>query len=227
MEKILIVEDEQAIREMLKTTLSLAGFECIEAHNATQAYQLTIDERPNLILLDWMLPNNISGIDLCHRLKKEETLTHIPIIMLTAKGEENNKIQGLDAGADDYITKPFSTRELISRINAILRRTKQQEKTIQINNLSLDILAKRISIDQTILEIGPTEYRLLEFFMTHTDRAYTRSQLLDHIWGNNAYLEDRTIDVHIRRLRKILEPYNLQHYIQTVRGIGYRFSEKT
>lgn len=228
MEKILIIEDETAIREMLTTTLSLVGFECLEAQDAKQGYQLAIDRRPDLILLDWMLPNNLSGIELCHRLKKDEILSNIPIIMLTAKGEEDNKIQGLDAGADDYITKPFSTRELISRIKAVLRRTnQQQEKIININGLNIDILAKRICINETPLDIGPTEYRLLEFFITHAERAYTRSQLLDHIWGHNAYIEDRTIDVHILRLRKILEPHGLQHHIQTVRGIGYRFSTQT
>lgn len=228
MEKILIIEDETAIREMLTTTLSLVGFECLEAQDAKQGYQLAIDHRPDLILLDWMLPNNLSGIELCYRLKKDEILSNIPIIMLTAKGEEDNKIQGLDAGADDYITKPFSTRELISRIKAVLRRTnQQQEKIININGLNIDILAKRICINETPLDIGPTEYRLLEFFITHAERAYTRSQLLDHIWGHNAYIEDRTIDVHILRLRKILEPHGLQHHIQTVRGIGYRFSTQT
>lgn len=228
MEKILIIEDETAIREMLTTTLSLVGFECLEAQDAKQGYQLAIDHHPDLILLDWMLPNNLSGIELCHRLKKDEILSNIPIIMLTAKGEEDNKIQGLDAGADDYITKPFSTRELISRIKAVLRRTnQQQEKIININGLNIDILAKRICINETPLDIGPTEYRLLEFFITHAERAYTRSQLLDHIWGHNAYIEDRTIDVHILRLRKILEPHGLQHHIQTVRGIGYRFSTQT
>lgn len=228
MEKILIIEDETAIREMLTTTLSLVGFECLEAQDAKQGYQLAIDHRPDLILLDWMLPKNLSGIELCYRLKKDEILSNIPIIMLTAKGEEDNKIQGLDAGADDYITKPFSTRELISRIKAVLRRTnQQQEKIININGLNIDILAKRICINETPLDIGPTEYRLLEFFITHAERAYTRSQLLDHIWGHNAYIEDRTIDVHILRLRKILEPHGLQHHIQTVRGIGYRFSTQT
>ncbi|ELA09477.1 two component transcriptional regulator [Moraxella macacae 0408225] len=227
METILIVEDEIAIRDMLVTTLELSGFQCLEANDAEQAHRIVVDSRPALILLDWMLPNGISGIDFCRRLKKDNALSEIPIIMLTAKGEEDNKIQGLDAGADDYITKPFSTKELISRIKAVLRRSGSalNENLININGLCLDKISRRVKINDTTIEIGPTEYRLLAFFMSHSERAYTRSQLLDHVWGGNVYVEDRTIDVHIRRLRKILEPYGFDGYIQTVRGTGYRFSQ--
>lgn len=227
METILIVEDEIAIRDMLVTTLELAGFQCLEASDIQQAHQQTVDNRPALILLDWMLQNGASGIDFCRRLKKDDSLSEIPIIMLTAKGEEDNKIQGLDAGADDYITKPFSIRELISRIKAVLRRSAgvPNDKLININGLCLDKISQRVKINDTAIEIGPTEYRLLAFFMTHSERAYTRSQLLDHVWGGNVYVEDRTIDVHIRRLRKILEPYGFADYVQTVRGTGYRFSQ--
>ena len=229
METILVVEDEVAIRDMIVTALDLAGFHCLEAGDVSQAHHLVVDNRPSLIFLDWMLPNGVSSIDFCRRLKKDDTLNEIPIIMLTAKGEEDNKIQGLDAGADDYITKPFSTRELISRIKAVLRRSNAltSEKLININGLILDPVAQRVRAGDTFIDIGPTEYRLLAFFMTHTERAYTRSQLLDHVWGGNVYVEDRTIDVHIRRLRKILEPYGFQDYVQTVRGTGYRFSTQS
>lgn len=224
--KVLIVDDEEAIREMISVALELAGFEWIEVDNAQDAHAKVIDERPDILLLDWMLPGT-SGIELARRLKREETTKETPIIMLTAKTEEDNKIQGLDAGADDYITKPFSTRELVSRINAVLRRTHgDKNKTIMVDKLMLDPVSHRITADETPVEMGPTEYRLLEFFMTHQDRAYSRAQLLDHVWGGNVYVEDRTVDVHIRRLRKALSPHKYEHLVQTVRGTGYRFSSK-
>ena len=223
---ILIVDDEQAIREMIALTLDLADFSWIEADNGQTALELAIDQRPDLILLDWMLPN-ISGIELAQRLKKENATAEIPIIMLTAKSEESNKIRGLDAGSDDYITKPFSTRELISRINAVLRRSQgNNNKTIEVNGLTVDPVSQRVLSDNKTIEIGPTEYRLLAFFMSHQDRVYSRAQLLDQVWGGNVYIEDRTIDVHIRRLRKALAPHEVDHYVQTVRGSGYRFSIK-
>lgn len=224
-EKILIVDDEAAIREMIAIALELAGYDCIEAEDALQAHHLVVDERPALILLDWMLPG-MSGIELARRLKRDESTSEIPIIMLTARGEEDNKIQGLDAGADDYITKPFSTRELASRIKAVLRRSSSlnQEKAIEAEGLKLDPVSHRVTALDTPIEMGPTEYRLLAFFMSHPERAYTRTQMLDQVWGGNVYVEDRTIDVHIRRLRKALEPYNYDRFIQTVRGTGYRFS---
>lgn len=225
-ETILIVEDEPAIREMILTTLEMAGFDCLQAEDVSSAHRQVVDHRPGLILLDWMLPNGQSGIDFCRMLKKDELLSEIPVIMLTAKGEEDNKVQGLDAGADDYITKPFSTRELISRIKAVLRRSSalSGDKPIEAQGLSLDPVSQRVSADGNPVDIGPTEYRLLAFFMSHPERAYTRTQLLDQVWGGNVYVEDRTIDVHIRRLRKVLEPYNYAAFIQTVRGTGYRFS---
>ncbi|MBA55622.1 MAG: phosphate regulon transcriptional regulatory protein PhoB [Pseudomonadales bacterium] len=224
--KILIVDDEEAIREMISVSLELAGFQWIEAENGQVAHGMVVDERPDLVLLDWMLPG-VSGIELARRLKRDEATSEIPVIMLTAKSEEDNKIQGLDAGADDYITKPFSTRELISRINAVLRRTKgDQNKAILVEGLALDPISHRITADERPVEMGPTEYRLLEFFMTHQDRAYSRAQLLDQVWGGNVYVEDRTVDVHIRRLRKALAPHKYDHLVQTVRGTGYRFSTK-
>jgi two-component system phosphate regulon response regulator PhoB len=225
-QKILIVDDEDAIREMISVALELAGFSWVEADNAQSAHSLVVDDRPDLILLDWMLPG-VSGIELCRRLKRGALTQELPIIMLTAKADEDNKIQGLDAGADDYITKPFSTRELVSRVNAVLRRTQgDKTKSIQVNGLVLDPISHRITADEQPVEMGPTEYRLLEFFMTHQDRAYSRAQLLDQVWGGNVYVEDRTVDVHIRRLRKALTPFRYEHLVQTVRGTGYRFSSK-
>lgn len=226
--RILIVDDEIAIREMVATALEMAGFNCMEAENAQFAHEMIVDERPDLVLLDWMLPGT-SGIELARRLKREDATSEVPIIMLSAKSEEDNKIQGLDVGADDYVTKPFSTRELVSRINAVLRRTKsnQNEQTIQVNGLCLDPISHRITAGELPVEMGPTEYRLLKFFMTHQERAYSRAQLLDHVWGGNVYVEDRTVDVHIRRLRKALAPYKYDHLVQTVRGTGYRFSIKS
>ena len=186
-----------------------------------------MDRKPDLILLDWMLPGGTSGIELARRLKREELTSDIPIIMLTAKGEEDNKIQGLEVGADDYITKPFSPRELVARLKAVLRRAgpADAESPIEIGGLLLDPISHRVTIDGTPAEMGPTEYRLLQFFMTHQERAYTRGQLLDQVWGGNVYVEERTVDVHIRRLRKALgEAY--ENLVQTVRGTGYRFSTK-
>jgi two-component system phosphate regulon response regulator PhoB len=227
-ERILIVDDELPIREMLHTALDLAGYACLEAEDARQAHELVVNARPALVLLDWMLPGGVSGVELCRRLKRDESLSEIPVIMLTARGDEDNKVQGLDAGADDYMTKPFSTRELISRIRAVLRRSSalSGERVIDAGGLVLDPVSQRVSSGGQTVEIGPTEYRLLAFFMTHQDRAYTRAQMLDQVWGGNVYVEDRTIDVHIRRLRKVLEPSGHDRFIQTVRGTGYRFSTR-
>nr|WP_317200557.1 phosphate regulon transcriptional regulator PhoB [uncultured Psychrobacter sp.] len=225
-EQILIVEDELAIREMVVMTLESAGFESLQAADAFEAYQQVVDHRPALILLDWMLPGDKSGIDFCRMLKSDELLREIPVIMLTAKGEEDNKVHGLDAGADDYMTKPFSTRELISRIKAVLRRSSalSSDTPITIGALRLDNQSQRVSANGQFIDIGPTEYRLLAFFMSRPERAYTRSQLLDQVWGGNVYIEERTVDVHIRRLRKLLRPYGCDTLIQTVRGTGYRMS---
>lgn len=226
--KILIIDDEPAIREMVAIALEMADFDVLEAEDAQSGHSLIVDQRPDLVLLDWMLPS-VSGIELARRLKRDDTTAEIPIVMLTAKSEEDNKIQGLDGGADDYITKPFSTRELISRIKAVLRRSSAiaAEKAIEIDGLCLDPVSHRITANEFPVEMGPTEYRLLEFFMSHQERAYSRTQLLDQVWGANVYVEDRTIDVHIRRLRKALEPFGFDRFIQTVRGTGYRFSTKT
>lgn len=227
-QKILIVDDEPAIREMVAVALELADFDVLEAESAQQGHEIVVDQRPDLVLLDWMLPS-VSGIELARRLKRDDLTAEVPIIMLTAKSEEDNKIQGLDVGADDYVTKPFSTRELISRIRAVLRRSASiaAEKAIDVDGLCLDPVSHRITANQEPVDMGPTEYRLLEFFMSHQERAYSRTQLLDQVWGANVYVEDRTIDVHIRRLRKALEPHGFDRFIQTVRGTGYRFSTKT
>lgn len=226
--KILIIDDEPAIREMVAVALEMADFEVLEAENAQIGHSLIVDQRPDLVLLDWMLPQ-VSGIELARRLKRDDSTADVPIIMLTAKSEEDNKLQGLEGGADDYITKPFSTRELIARIRAVLRRTSAAaaEKAIQVEGLCLDPVSHRITANDAPVDMGPTEYRLLEFFMSHQERAYSRTQLLDQVWGANVYVEDRTIDVHIRRLRKALEPFGFDRFIQTVRGTGYRFSTKT
>ncbi|GHB00800.1 phosphate regulon transcriptional regulator PhoB [Modicisalibacter luteus] len=223
---VLIVDDEASIREMIAVALEMADYRVLEADNAQAAHAMVVDEKPDLLLLDWMMPGT-SGIELARRLKREETTAELPIIMLTAKGEEDNKIQGLEAGADDYITKPFSPRELVARLKAVLRRTTPRgiEEAVEVDGLLLDPASHRVSSHGQALEIGPTEYRLLQFFMTHQERAYTRGQLLDQVWGGNVYVEERTVDVHIRRLRKALgDPH--QQLIQTVRGTGYRFSAR-
>ncbi|HZJ95368.1 MAG TPA: phosphate regulon transcriptional regulator PhoB [Thiopseudomonas sp.] len=223
---VLIVDDEAPIREMLSVALQMAGYQCLEAANAQTAHELIVDHQPDIILLDWMMPE-VSGIELARRLKREPTTAEIPIIMLTARGEEDNKIQGLEAGADDYMTKPFSPRELIARLKAVLRRTATAgiDEAIEVQGLRLDPVSQRVSSNGTPLEMGPTEFRLLQFFMAHPERAYTRGQLLDQVWGGNVYVEERTVDVHIRRLRLTLGEKH-RHLVQTVRGTGYRFSTK-
>ncbi len=225
--RILIVEDELAISEMIEIALTNVNFEVIKAGDAEEAMRLLGEMLPDLILLDWMLPGG-SGIEFARRIKNRELTQHIPVIMLTAKGEEADKIHGLDAGADDYITKPFSPRELIARIRAVLRRTAPhtESEMIEVDNLVIDTASHRIMVNDQSLELGPTEYRLLHFFMTHPERVYSRSQLLDRVWGSNVYVEERTVDVHIRRLRKALTPYGHDRFVQTVRSAGYRFSTK-
>ena len=222
---ILIVDDEPAICDMLRMVLEKTGYQCLEAANGQQARATVIDEKPDLILLDWMLPD-INGVTLVHRLKKDELTASIPIIMLTAKSEEDNKIKGLKAGTDDYITKPFSPRELIARIQAVLRRTEKigNQVIISVEGLTINLTSHIVTIHDQIVKMSSTEYRLLEFFIKHQDRVYSRNQLLDHVWGSNTYVEERTVDVHIRRLRKVLSPYNHDFLVQTVRGSGYRFS---
>lgn len=225
--KILIVEDESGIRDMLAFALRRADFETRTAGDVVEASAQLGESLPDLILLDWMLPG-ASGLEFARRLKKNEATQRVPIIMLTARGEEDDKIRGLETGADDYITKPFSPRELVARINAVLRRVAPavQDQIINIQGLCLDPVGHRISAHDDVLEMGPTEFKLLHFFMTHIDRVYSRSQLLDHVWGNNVYVEERTVDVHIRRLRKALSKHGHERLVQTVRGSGYRFSAR-
>ena len=224
---VLIVEDEFAIRDMLRMALEMAEFRCIEAENIQQAYTLIIDERPDLVLLDWMLPGG-SGLELLRRMKRDDSARDIPVIMLTAKAAEDNLIQGLEVGADDYMTKPFAPRELIARVKALLRRSKSvlEDERLEVDGLVLDGESKRIFIADQPVDMGPTEFNLLHFFMSHPERAYSRGQLLDQVWGANVYVEERTVDVHIRRLRKSLQTAqaDYSHLIQTVRGTGYRFS---
>lgn len=225
--KILIVEDESAIREMLGYTLMKEGYACEDAADIEQARAIIEKSRPDLILLDWMLPG-ISGIDFARRLRGDTETHSIPIIMLTARGEEADKVRGLDTGVDDYVTKPFSTRELLARMRAVLRRysNEEQQGVIEIGGLVLDPETYRVSAGEQNIEISPTEFKLLHFFITHPERVYTRAQLLDHVWGQNVYVEERTVDVHIRRMRKTLEPYGFDRFIQTVRSVGYRFSTR-
>lgn len=222
--RVLIVDDEAPIREMIAVALEMAGYECLEAENAQDAHSMIVDQQPDMVLLDWMMPN-MSGLELARRLRKDEVTASIPIIMLTAKGDEENKVKGLEAGVDDYITKPFSPRELVARLKAVLRRAtpKGIEEPVSVEGLTLDPISHRVTSNEKPIELGPTEFRLLQFFMTHQDRAYSRSQLLDMVWGGNVYVEERTVDVHIRRLRKALGNQHDQ-LIQTVRGTGYRFS---
>ena len=222
---ILIVEDETAIREMVRFAVARAGFEPREAADAHQAEVLIADRIPDLILLDWMLPGT-SGIDLARRLRRAESTRAVPIILLTARGEEEDKVRGFEVGVDDYVTKPFSPRELVARMWAVLRRASPggEEDRIELGDLLLDTASQRVRIGGEELHLGPTEFRLLRFFMTHPERVYSRSQILDRVWGGNVYIEERTVDVHIRRLRKALEPSGHDHVLQTVRGSGYRFS---
>ncbi len=224
---ILVVDDETPIRDMLRVALEMAEYSVLEAEDAQQAHAIIIDAKPDLVLLDWMMPGT-SGIELARRLKRDDVTKDVPLIMLTAKGEEDNKVQGLEVGADDYITKPFSPRELVARLKAVLRRTNNvsPSEPINVEGLCLDPISHRVTINDHPVQIGPTEYRLLEFFLTHQERVYTRSQLLDHVWGSNVYVEERTVDVHIRRLRKALTHDDHDRFIQTVRGAGYRFSAK-
>lgn len=225
--KILVVEDDAAVRELLLSTLGREGVVTTVACDAMQAAELLKREHPDLILLDWMLPR-VSGVEWARQLKESEQTRAIPIILLTARSEEEDKVQGLESGADDYVTKPFSPRELKARIKAVLRRTAPEisDEPVEVDGLVLDPVSHRVSVEGQTLAIGPTEFRLLRFFMTHRDRVFTRTQLLDHVWGANVYVEERTVDVHIRRLRKILAETGHDRLVQTVRGAGYRFSER-
>jgi two-component system, OmpR family, phosphate regulon response regulator PhoB len=223
--QILIVEDEQPIREMIAFGLKRAGFEVREAEDCRTARSQLADRRPDLVLIDWMLPDT-SGLELTRQLKRDRDTRELPVILLTARAEEPDKVVGLESGADDYITKPFSPRELVARIKAVLRRSSGtvEGERVEFEGLALDRARHRVTAGERSIALGPTEYRMLEFFMTHPERVYSREQLLDRIWGGNVYVEERTIDVHIRRLRKALEECGHDRFIQTVRGSGYRFS---
>lgn len=225
--KILIVEDEAPIREMLAFVMEQHGYQPIEAGDFEQAMAAVIEPYPDMILLDWMLPGG-SGVQLAKQLKSQDYTRHIPIIMLTARSEEEDKIRGLEVGADDYITKPFSPKELMARMRAVFRRVSPTslDEPLEVDGLKLDPVSHRVTAKDEPLVMGPTEFRLLHFFMTHQDRVYSREQLLDHVWGTNVFVEDRTVDVHIRRLRKAISLHNHDRLVQTVRGVGYRFSAR-
>ena len=225
-QKILIVEDEQAIREMTAFHLSRAGYEVLEAQDCREARALLADNRPDLALIDWMLPD-MSGLELTRTLKRDKDYEDLAIIMLTARAQERDKVSGLDGGADDYITKPFSPRELVARIQAVLRRAGgPADALLSAGVLDLDAAGHRVLVSGQEIKLGPTEYRLLHFLMTHAERVYNRAQLLDRVWGANVYVEERTVDVHVRRLRKALTDVGADNYIQTVRSAGYRFSTR-
>jgi two-component system, OmpR family, phosphate regulon response regulator PhoB len=224
--KILIVEDELAIRQIVAMTLAHEGFETIEADNVTAAFECLKTIIPDLIILDWMMPG-LSGLEFTKRLKKSTKSRHVPIVLLTAKSEESNKVEALDAGADDYVTKPFSAPELVARVRAVLRRTNVSGNNEILNAgiIRIDLKSRRAFCEEYQLHLSPLEFKLLEFFVSHPNRVYTRTQLLDQVWGQNIFIEDRTVDVHIRRLRKVLSPHACAEYIQTVRGSGYLFTE--
>jgi len=225
--RILIIEDEKPIRDLIAFGLRRAGYEVKEAEDCREARARIADARPDLMLIDWMLPD-MSGLELTRSLKRSKETEEIPVIMLTARAEEQDKVGALEGGADDYITKPFSPRELLARIQAVLRRAAPAgaADVMEVQGLKLDDSSHRVSSGEREIPLGPTEYRLLHFFMTHPERVFSRGQLLDRVWGGNTYVEERTVDVHIRRLRKALEPYTLEGLVQTVRGAGYRFSTR-
>ena len=221
---VLIVEDEQEIREMLGFALSRNGFEVGEAASAEEALEQLEGPLPSLLIIDWMLPR-MSGIDLARRLRNDEHTAGLPMIMLTARGEETDKIKSFDSGIDDYITKPFSPRELVARMRALLRRAGTPDDGIlRAGDMELDLTSHKVLVRGAAIKIGPTDFRLLELFMRNPDRAFSRSQLLDRVWGRSIYVEERTVDVHVLRLRNTLKPYGYDKLIQTVRGVGYRFS---
>lgn len=224
---ILVVEDEAAIREMIRFALARADYRVSEAGSAQDARLRIADERPDLILMDWMMPG-VSGVELTRELKTQPTSKDIPVIMVTARAEEEDKIRGLNIGCDDYVSKPFSFPELLARIQAVLRRSTPggEEERLAVNGLEVDAASQRVTARGQPVRLGPTEYRLLHFFISHPERVYTREQVLDRVWGQNVYVEERTVDVHIRRLRQALEPHGFADMIQTVRGTGYRFSDK-
>jgi two-component system phosphate regulon response regulator PhoB len=225
--QILVVEDEKPIRDMIAFGLRRAGYTVREAEDSSEARSSIADSRPDLLLVDWMLPGE-SGLELTRFLKRNKETQDLPVIMLTARAEEQDKVAGLEGGADDYVTKPFSPRELLARVQAVLRRTSPSgaDGTLEAGGITLHVASHRVSVGGRTVSLGPTEYRLLQFFMEHPERVYERGQLLDRVWGGNVYVEERTVDVHIRRLRKALEPFGCDSLIQTVRGAGYRLSTR-
>ena len=226
--RIVLIEDDGAIREMVEHALTRAGFEVRAMSDATNADRVIRQSRPALILLDWMLPG-ISGLEFARGLRRNESTRNIPLIMLTAKGEEDDRLRGFDAGADDYVVKPFSVKELVARIRAVLKRSEPvgDEQPIEIGGLRLDPVSHRVTGHGRTIRIGPTEFRMLRFFMSHPERVFTRNQLLDRVWGQGVYVEERTVDVHIRRLRKTLAGHGFDWFVQTVHGTGYRFSRQS
>jgi two-component system, OmpR family, phosphate regulon response regulator PhoB len=227
MATVLVVDDEPDIREVMRFALEEAGFRVLEAGHADEARKTLVADGADLLLLDWMLPGR-SGLELAKELKQSSKTRPIPIIMVSARGEEEDRVKGLDTGADDYIAKPFSPREMVARVNAVLRRAKPEDVAdeIEIGGLRIDHVSRRVSANGRRIDIAPTEYRLLHFLMTHVDRAFSRSQLLDQVWGDQVYVEERTVDVHVRRLRKALALTEHDRLLQTVRGVGYRLSDK-
>jgi two-component system phosphate regulon response regulator PhoB len=222
---VLVVEDEPAIQELIFYNLQQAGHQAMRAGTAEDALNIMRHALPDLVLVDWMLPG-LSGIELAKRIKSDKRTKAVPIIMLTARAAEEDKLAGLETGADDYITKPFSPRELNARVKAVLRRRAPQmtDDVVDVDGLRLDPASHRITGNGEPVDLGPTEFRLLHFLMTHTERVHSRTQLLDQVWGDHVFVEERTVDVHIRRLRKALEPTGHDRLVQTVRGSGYRFS---
>ncbi len=224
--KIMLVEDEQPIREMLRYSLEKQEHTVIEADSAQHAREILMTNRPDLLVVDWMMPGE-SGVEFLKRLKNDEILSSIPVMMLTARVEEMDKVRGLDSGADDYMTKPVAIKEFQARVNALLRRSAAGEDNQKIDMLGIkmNLATHQVSLDEQLIQIGSSEFNLLRFFMTHKNKVYSRTQLLDFVWGQGVYLEERTVDVHMLRLRKILKPFDKQKYIITVRGMGYMFSD--
>ena len=221
---LLLVEDDPDIRQMLTFSLERAGFAVAAAETAEQALAALDGPLPALVIIDWMLPG-MSGVELAKRLRRDELTKDLPLLMLTARGEEADKLRSFDAGVDDYVTKPFSPRELVARIKALLRRSGEPETgVLELGRLKLDTRGHQVAVDDNHVHMGPTEFRLLELLMRHPDRAFDRSQLLDRVWGRNVYVEERTVDVHVLRLRRALSPFGLEKTVQTVRGVGYRLS---
>lgn len=225
---ILVVEDEAPIRDMIRFALERSDFSVAEAADAQAARLAVAEQHPDLVLLDWMLPG-VSGMELAREWRRDELTETLPIILVTARVDENDRVRGLNLGADDYVTKPFSSSELVARVRAVLRRSLPggEDETLELDGLTLDAASQRVSVGDSSVKLGPTEYRLLRFFMSNPERVYTREQMLDRVWGQNVYVEERTVDVHIRRLRKALAPHGFDGFIQTVRGSGYRFSSRS